>query len=639
MNRKEWREVGRQSLYFILALAAMALLLGGIDLLMSIMGFAQAKPLEGEKLIIILGAWLLMFSMFLGLSPFAMDSKQKGMEYLLTLPFSRRRLLFIKLVPRLAAIVIFYLAFVLLYGLIGNDAIGGGFTLFSLACFALFFISFSLSVVHENFIVQSIWAGIALCGYLAVCLFLCALGLEWKFGMPSSWIGSRLWQELAFDVPTLLSAVAVFLLLAAPFIVSFFLAFKKFDLKPARAFNRRQLLIFVPLLLLAFALSLGLTYLVQQNSPYWEPDFFILKNQRVLKAEFPGKLVVYDQAGRREICAKNTVSWNQMLLEDGQRLYLSGYDTKDGAQIIACLNQADLSWKVVHRVPDGFGAANGYMGIRYDGRRFVYLRHFPAGTGHSGRGNRPETRSGALELVGVDPAGGGSETATFRAPLFRRYSEPWLIGSDERNGVRFWLVASRWRNVFRLWQDGRAEDLGICSGFPVYAGGLLFMRGDRSLKVLRLLDEGSETVKEIAGEFQGWNPFFFSSVTSRLGEIYVERDKRIVRIDLATFAVEDFGPCRGHIWMVAPGDFYYVEFESWPGLGTDRWKKLYRLQDGKMALLKRFDFADAGYGHLFVNGNGIILRQVKMKNSQVSRTRTRAFAFPDLRELRFKGWN
>ena len=29
MNRKEWLEVGKQSLYFILALAAMALLLTG----------------------------------------------------------------------------------------------------------------------------------------------------------------------------------------------------------------------------------------------------------------------------------------------------------------------------------------------------------------------------------------------------------------------------------------------------------------------------------------------------------------------------------------------------------------------------------------------------------------------------------
>ncbi|TFG74490.1 MAG: hypothetical protein E4H23_11930, partial [Chrysiogenales bacterium] len=180
MNRKEWLEVGKQSLYFILALAAMALLLGGMDLLMGAMNLAQAQPLEGEKLIIILGAWLLMFSMFLGLSPFAMDSKQKGMEYLLTLPYSRRRLLFIKLVPRLAAVVLFYGVFFLLYHSMGHDAFGSYFEFFSLGYFALFFISFSFSTVHENFIVQSIWAGIALSGYLILCSIIMALGFAWN---------------------------------------------------------------------------------------------------------------------------------------------------------------------------------------------------------------------------------------------------------------------------------------------------------------------------------------------------------------------------------------------------------------------------------------------------------------------------
>ncbi len=167
----------------------------------------------------------------------------------------------------------------LLYGLIGNDAFGGGFTLFSLAYFALFLISFSLSVVDENFIVQSIWAGIALCGYLALCLYIVMLGFSWKFRHavvlgrdPASGRTSLI------DLPTLLASSRRFSdAWRRPFVVSFFLAFKKFDLKPARAFNRRQLLIFVPLLLLAFAASLGVTYLVQKSSAYGEANFIILK--------------------------------------------------------------------------------------------------------------------------------------------------------------------------------------------------------------------------------------------------------------------------------------------------------------------------------------------------------------------------
>jgi hypothetical protein len=258
MSRKEWREVFRQSLYFVLAMAAMALLVGTVDLV-------SGSRSEGEKIVVMAGLWLLVFSMFLGLTPFAMDSKQKGMEYLLTLPIARRRLLLIKFLPRQAAVVIFYIAFVLLYARIGHGAFAGGFAFFSLAYFALFLISFSLSVVDENFIVQSIWAGIALCGYLALCLGIVALGFSWKFRIPASRVGAGIWHDLSYDPATLLAAVAVFLLLASPFIASLFLAFKKFDLKPAKVFNRLQLLLFVPLLILALSLSLVITYVVQKG--------------------------------------------------------------------------------------------------------------------------------------------------------------------------------------------------------------------------------------------------------------------------------------------------------------------------------------------------------------------------------------
>jgi hypothetical protein len=260
MKKKEWREVSRQSLYFVLAAAGMVLLTG-------LLNWLRGKPqFQAETVIIILGFWLLMFSMFLGLSPFAMDSNQKGMEYLLTLPFSRRRLLFIKLLPRLAAAVLFYSIFLLLYRFMGNDALGGYFEFFSLVYFSLFFISFSLSSIHENFIVQFIWAGLALSGYLTLCSLILTQGFAWNnnFSLGSFWKFGH-FGNLIYDSSSLIAAIVVFLLLLAPFMASYFLAFKKFDLKPARNFNRRQLLFFIPLLLLAMAASLGVSYLIQKN--------------------------------------------------------------------------------------------------------------------------------------------------------------------------------------------------------------------------------------------------------------------------------------------------------------------------------------------------------------------------------------
>ena len=47
MSRKEWREVGKQSLYFVLALAGMALLLRGMDLLVAALGLGMSSTAIG----------------------------------------------------------------------------------------------------------------------------------------------------------------------------------------------------------------------------------------------------------------------------------------------------------------------------------------------------------------------------------------------------------------------------------------------------------------------------------------------------------------------------------------------------------------------------------------------------------------
>lgn len=635
MSGKEWREVSRQSLYFLLAMAAMVLLLGGVDLLVGMLGAAPARPLEGEKLAIIFGLWLLVFSMFMGLAPFAMDSKQKGMEYLLTLPLSRRRLLGAKFLPRLAAVVLFYLVYSYIYAHVGQAAFGGGFLFFSLSYFSLFLVSFSLAVVDENFIVQSICAGLAMCGYLAACLFIVGLGFSWKFGMPVSWRGMGAWQELAFDPATLAVSVLVFLLMALPFVLSLFWAFDRFDLKPVRAFNRRQLLIFAPLLLLAIALSLGATYLVQGRLPFRESGLTLLSHKRMLAGNLSGRLTLFEGAVRRMVDTRIRPLWARPLLEEGERLFLSGIDGRDGSRFIGRLGLADMSWKVLHRCPGDEFAAPDAFGYRPDGEGFVFLRR---GRNANVRGKQPASparQGGEVELVRLDLDGSVRAAVPFWIAPPRRNDQPRFIGGDQMGGQRFWLVANPERNILRLWEDGRRDDLGPSNGhIPVFSRGLLFSRGGRGMTVRRLSANGSETI----GEIEGPVDLGFAASTSvpgvALAEMYGVLRGRIVRIDTATLAVGDVGPGRGLIFLVAPGDFYYVEFESWPaGNAADAWKKLYRLRDGKMTLLRRFDFGAAGYGQLMVERHGVLLVQHRLAKG-VSLITRRAFAFPDLDELK-----
>ena len=633
MNRKEWREVSKQSLYFILAVAGMVLLTGMLNWL-------QGKPqFQAETVIIILGFWLLMFSMFLGLSPFALDSEQKGMEYLLTLPYSRLRLLFIKLLPRLAAAVFFYGAFFLLYHVMGHDAFGGYFEFFSLVYFSLFFISFSLSNIHENFIVQSIWAGLALSGYLTLCSLILTQGFAWNnnFSLGSFWRFGH-FGNLIYDSSSLIAAIVVFLLLLAPFMASYFLAFKKFDLRPARNFNRRQLLFFVPLLLLATVFSLGVSYQLQKNSIFGHLNLFLMENGQLLKASWPGNLTVYDGNGSKKITTGKALYWDRVLLEKGQQLFLGGYDTEDGSYIIIRLDMKDFSWKTLHQVPDRYQVSSSFNSFNYDGASFVNLQRGQSEADWPSMNSRLPLKSDVLQLVRVDPFSGQSRTVTYLSPIFKKCYDPRIFGCDQINGLRFWLVANKWSSVLRLWEDGRVEDLGLSQGFPAYYGHLLFAIGDNSLQVRKLLEHGSEIFKEIIGNYKLVQSIYPLQVSNGLNEMYAIRNKRIVRIDLTSLAVDDVGSECGLIYLVPPGDFYFVEFENWPGHGTDRWKKLYRLQGGKMALLKQFDFNDAGYGQVIVDMFGVILQQIKIV-SKISKISTRTFAFPDLRELKFNDLN
>jgi hypothetical protein len=632
MSRKEWREVGKQSLYFVLLLAGIALLIGVIDLI-------QGWSFESEKFIIMLGLWLLTASMFLGLSPFAMDSRQKGMEYLLSLPISRRRLLLIKLLPRLAAVVLFYGIFFLLYGHMGNDAFGGYFAFFSLSYFALFFISFSFSSIHENFIVQSIWAGFALCGYLTLCSLIVTLGFAWNsnFSLGSLWRFGH-FGNLVYDSSGWITAIAVFLLLLAPFIVSYFLAFKKFDLKSSRVFNRCHLLLFIPLLFLALAASLGVSYMGQRSSIFdrWS-HYYLTADHRLLKIGWLGKLSIHDESTWSKIKTKRDFQWNPVVFERKGALFLIGDDMKDDSTVVTRFDLIDFSKKILYKIPDHYLVSFSYYAFKQSGQDLVFLQRGRAEAEKPGMQASIPLKSDCLDLVVLDLDSGKSRTLSFQNPLFKNYYQPNLFAGDEINGRRFWLIGGQGQGVIRIWEGGVVEDLGRSKKMPAYFGHLLFSTSDKSLVIRRLLASGGETVKEIAGEFHALGGFHHALATGEFTEIYAKSGKQIVRIDLKTFAVTMIGPENGYLLCAAPGDFYYVKSSrSLPFVSSkpaEKWRKVFRLKDGKMILLKQFDFVGKGLeglGYIDVEEHGIVVRDSGVP---------RFFAFPDLRELKFKKLN
>ena len=75
------------------------------------------------------------------------------MEYLLSLPYSRYQIVGLKIFPRLAAVLLFYVVFTILYTSGGEDLVAISFLSFTFIYFSLYLISLALSASSENFLV------------------------------------------------------------------------------------------------------------------------------------------------------------------------------------------------------------------------------------------------------------------------------------------------------------------------------------------------------------------------------------------------------------------------------------------------------------------------------------------------------
>jgi hypothetical protein len=173
---------------------------------------------------------ILAFTGYSGLAMFQSERKDKGFEYLLTLPLSKLKLLIFKMLPRLSVLVF----------------IGGSYALLADVnnvkdYFAILLI-FHLAAAFLSLAFQSLFPGV-----VAVIL------LAFLFTLYNRFLNHLYHQikQLAFNPFSIVSpyVVAAFLLLV-PLGISFFLVLKNLDLKPYTYSIRPYLFITLPAVLL-----------------------------------------------------------------------------------------------------------------------------------------------------------------------------------------------------------------------------------------------------------------------------------------------------------------------------------------------------------------------------------------------------
>ena len=249
MLRKEFQWVLKQSLLFLAVVAGMSLV---IKIVRSDVGSYM------EIFYLMYLFLLLWFGTFMGLSLFLWDKEQQAEEYVFSLPYSRLRLLGIKVLPRLTAVAIIYLIFLGVYlGGVEGHLLHKMFFTISWLYWLVFVMTLSFSASAGSYMKVG---GIAL-GQIIWSLFLFSFSIQLAFLLKGvrpqsiSQQGIFSWGILEFWYNNFSrNLVVVCFCLLIPYILSFILAFKKWGTYSKENYDKSYYNLLLPLIAVGFIL-------------------------------------------------------------------------------------------------------------------------------------------------------------------------------------------------------------------------------------------------------------------------------------------------------------------------------------------------------------------------------------------------
>jgi ABC-type transport system involved in multi-copper enzyme maturation permease subunit len=622
MLKKEVKEVIKQTLVFMVIAAVMPV---PVLLISSLFGSSLSY---GELFFFLFHVGLWIFSVFMGTSLFSRDMGDGGMEYLLTLPYSRLQLLAIKLVPRFLAVLAAFVLYVLLLFITGMDPetaqalplLSAGNIFF--LCVSLFIIGVPFSIGRGGIVISGLATLFAFMAYLLIIHLFYPTALALK-GYEIYYLHS-LFQSLG-SLPGYLWFSAVTLIMGS--LMAFIFAFKRFNLGTARGVVKRYLKVFVPIFIIIVVVS-TVWAVVQLWNP-WKLYYLTGSDQLVESSDLTTK--IYDRAGVTEI-DMGDIYWTYLGAEKDHymySIYRSRYDTK-----VLRLDLRDPAYQLeeVYRVRGNAGIYSRGFCMYKDTLAFFERRWE-----HSRR---------IYYLVVLHP-----DTGTFKKTQLHGPSRvdiyPDVIGAGEMQGKRFWLVyfsTHREWDVVRIGEDGHKEKLGITYIKPVYINGMLITGDEKSLTINKVTPQGLQVIKtHLAGKILV-SPFgrrnlehvpvkelYFYAGSRNYRKPYLR--EKLLRLDLETLELEEITPPgenkEGFFHYSHPDTWYYTTVDPESTYSRKILKKLYRVKEGKAELIKEFEpyVFSRPKDYFGIFNTGIVLR----KNGK-----TRVYRLPGLEEIEFK---
>jgi hypothetical protein len=613
MFKKELVDVLKQTGWF-----AAALLIIPIPLML-------LRWISGSYLVVFnstLQPGLIFWSLFLGASLFGRERGQRAMEYALSFPHSRLGLL-----VRLAGPRLFVLSALFLLAWTASRMIGTGAGVLpypALAvsfCLPLFLISLSLSVLVENFIalcllVLAAWYA---AGYVSFRLLWGSGGRFVHLRIPGAFAYPRpdsITFRSDFSFPLFLLQLVLPII---PFILALFLSFSRFDMRRSAGFIKRYIKAFAAgLILCALAAWLGAAAADSLANKY----FHLTHDLKLVEWRYPSTTVrIHDGGSIRKIYARMDLTFP--LWSDETFLYCQ--------DIGGNLLRIDLSTGDKDILYPYSRKQRSVWNNWTHGKAIACLE----------TGAHPNE----IQLVLLEERTQQVSRLTFLHDAFN-HGEPRLIGTDQRNGRRFWICVISGKSVkstLRLWDNGQVEEILVKGrletvNVPRFINGLLFFVGRESMFVLQDNGRSFEMKKEFpAGEtFYVWDETLdrMSLDSSPVSYIFSKRKgpgraTLLARMNMSSLEIENIGEWTrddqswGYIFNRG-GRAYYVG-----GSRSRKTLNIYDLNEGPIRLIRSFLDTDIQRrdSRLDIFETGIIL--VKGKHVGV-------YAFPDLREINFK---
>jgi len=558
--------------------------------------------------------------MFMGVSLFSSDRGQRGMEYLLSLPFSRLQLAGLKTFPRTMAVLFFYIVFLILYLRGGINAMALSFLSFTVIYFSLFLIALSLSASSENFIVLSIVSLFFLCVYLGVIYLIFWTAIKAK-GYIYFQLKIRPFfveQEIESIFITLLVPVIILLLL--PSVLSFILSFKKFDVRPSRIYNKRYFKFIAPLFILGLIASFLFAY---QGIDLGYSSYYLTHNHKLLEHNTYSNIKIYDNGKVYKI--RGQLDFSEPSLEENGYVYATSYWDK-----IIRLSTSTLKMEIFYEAPRGswFG-----WGIYKFEQTIALIEHI----------EKKKNRYAETQLVIIDEASRKITRIPFDHEPLINYYNPIIFGADRMGEKMFWLMCAfraKEHPIVKIWEDGKVEIIGESESRPCYVNQMLITTTEKEIIISKEKEGKFMPMRRIPSieRFIFWKGGYREECLNNipLKEIYGRKiirstnqkgprqyTTRYVRLNLEKFELEEMKDFKGMLLYFYPADYYAYELDE----ATPK-ARFYELKEGKLNFIKELTAFDLkSYDNIEIFKAGVVLKKGR---------KIRVYAFPNLRELKFK---